>query len=27
LADKETKPLGVTGQEQQETICSSGEKA
>src|SRR5205823_4872576 len=25
--DSETKPFGVTGQEQQETICSSGENA
>ena len=27
LADKETSPFGVTGQEQQDTICSSGVKA
>src|SRR5450631_3929197 len=27
LADNETRPFGVTGQEQQETICSSGVKA
>jgi hypothetical protein len=26
-ADKETSPFGVTGQEQQEIICSSGENA
>ena len=25
LADRETRPFGVTGQEQQATICSSGE--
>ena len=27
LADSETSPFGVTGQEQHEIICSSGEKA
>ena len=26
-AESETSPFGVTGQEQQEIICSSGEKA
>jgi hypothetical protein len=26
-ADKETSPFGVTGHEQQEIICSSGENA
>ena len=27
FTDRETKPFGVTGQEQQETNCSSGENA
>ena len=27
FTDNETRPFGVTGQEQQETNCSSGEKA